>query len=265
MHPDAVRLRVLGDPGQEQRDSEHERGRGAGGDERQHAVEPVASQGEPDRERDERRQDPPARVREEQRQQQHVQPHDGARTLRPPAPGRRPQRDRNSEHRHERERVPVPDGRSKPRQPSVVAVQRRHDLPGQCPHARQRDEPAERPGGEPRREERPDERPEHREHEVGEPAVEVVPRPVGQDRPQDRDASPDQEPRGEQRERHALAPDRRQGQLPPERRAAQQSRADERGAADPGHTAVPRSPAEEERRPEQHGGRRDQSPGGHAR
>ena len=261
MHAHAVRLPVLRDPGQEERDRAHDPGRNAAADERGQALEPLPRQREPAGERDERREQAPARVREHERDQERVQPDDRARAndTRVPPARRRPQRDRQPEHHHERERVPVPDRRPKPRQPPVVLVQRGHGLSGQGPEARHADERADQPGADAGRERRPRERPHDREREVGEPAVEVVPRAVRQDRPEDRDTGPDREPAAEHRERDPLAPEPGQRQQPPERERARAECDHERRPADPRNRPVARPPAEQKRRRDQRAGRTEKA------
>ena len=94
------------------------------------------------RERHERREHAPARVREHERDQERIQPDDRARANEPRVPPTRsrPQSDRQPEDHDQRERVPVPDRRAEPSQPPVVRVQRGHGLPGQGPEARGDDE-----------------------------------------------------------------------------------------------------------------------------
>ena len=127
------RLPVLRDPRQLEGNHEHEPRRNPRRDQRNEPLEPLAREREPDRKRDERRQDPPARVREHERHEQPVQSgnrtgaHDAA------VPRRRPERERQPEHRDERQRVPVPDRRAKPSEPPVVLVERGHGLPRETP------------------------------------------------------------------------------------------------------------------------------------
>ena len=74
----AARLAVLRDPGQGQGDRQHRSSRCSGHDERRDAVEALPRQREPEPEHDERGEDPPARVREDERDEERVEDHDRA-------------------------------------------------------------------------------------------------------------------------------------------------------------------------------------------
>ena len=79
LRPNAARLSVLRDTGQRQGDRDARGSRHGGRHERGHAVEALSGQPEPEPEHDERRENAPARVREDERDEQRVEHHDRAR------------------------------------------------------------------------------------------------------------------------------------------------------------------------------------------
>jgi hypothetical protein len=162
----------------------------------------------------------PPRVRHREAQQQDEQRAQRREAHRHPSRsvGRQPQRDRDREHAHEPNRVPVLHRRAQTRHDrGVVEVDPkeadpRDDLPPErVQGARHRhEEPADRHALDPAQRARAGGDRQHHDERVGGGAVDVGPRPVGCDRPQHRHATP----HGEQTEQRDAEPRDRGGPQP---------------------------------------------------
>ncbi len=144
------------------------------------------------------------------------------------------------ERGQEREPVPVADRRAKACKASVVLVERGDHLPGQRPQAGAADQGREAECDRPRRASNgsADGQPEHGKGQIGEAAVEVVPRAIGRRRPRDRDPVPDDEPGEEAHEQEPRAVELGHRQTPRQRRSTGRGGRDDRSAPDPGERRV---------------------------
>ena len=127
---DGVRLAVLRDPRQRERDAE-DRSSGSGSErEDDEALDALAVEHEPGHRREARERDAHARVREQQDDGRREEQHGARCAERCPACARRgqPERERHRDVAEERELVPVADGSPQPGEPPVVGVERGHAL-----------------------------------------------------------------------------------------------------------------------------------------
>ena len=201
----------VGDDRAEQRPHRHRDGRDPGERERAHGLEPRAGDDEPDAERRERRQHAAARRRQRERHQREEE--HGRRTRAHArdvlAASGEPQPQRQRDGQEQRQPVPVLHRLLEPRAAVGVRPEGGDHRPEQGPDddgaeergegRRRRAHRAGRGGREPA---------EGEEREVGEPAVEDLPRAVALDRPQHAQALPGDErrERADEEERVAAGP-----------------------------------------------------------
>ena len=240
-----VRLPVVAHAVQSKRHAEHRHGRAAADDERRKRLEPPRVEPEPRAGRDDADEDAAARVCEQHRQ--HAA-EDEQCTVEATL-GRTPEAEHDGEVAEQRERVPESNRRAKPREPPVVRIERRDPLREERVGDHAPDQHRERSSSSARRtrQDRRNEEAEDEKREVRNPAIEIVPRVVGQHRPDDGRALPHDE-RSETRDApHRRASKSRTHDEPREARGHEHRRREHGGAADPGEPRRRVRTAEEER------------------
>jgi hypothetical protein len=161
-----VRLPVVGDTGQEERDGDHGRGGNARRDERRSRLDPPPREHDPRGDHRCRHEHPAPRVGEDDRHEPPV----GEQRAEDAPPPREPKRERQRVGAEQRELVPDPDRRAQARDPPVVVVQPGKRLAGERPD---------------------DDRAEDRREAGREPA-----RPVGEEEPERGERRVDERPVG---------------------------------------------------------------------
>jgi hypothetical protein len=240
-----VRLIVLRDSRQRERDSEDRDGGASCNADGGKAADAIVRKHDPRDCGETCERDPEARVRQQHRQPGAVQQdRAGCR-----AASREPERDRHGNRGEQRELVPIVDGRAQAREPPVVGVERRDALREQRPAEQQRQQQCgaahERLGGP--LQERGRERAEQRERRVHERAVRVLPRVFGRDRPDRGGADPDREREQPGEEAGAGDVDLRRRTRAGEDRGGRGGDGEKRKCADPHERRKRRPPGEEER------------------
>ena len=188
---DRARLPVARDSGKRERGAEHGGTDAAADRDGGEALDAFAVEHDPRRSRNACERDAEARVREQERHREAVQQHDAF----DPAPRGEPQRKRHPRRAEKRELVPVVERRAQAREPSVVAVERRHALREERPPDEQTEERSRGFGDAHARSACADEHAEQCEPGIDEGSVRELPRAIGRRRPHHRDPHPERQAR----------------------------------------------------------------------